>query len=324
MLHLADTNDKLQLVTSAAVTVDVFASYTDLSGTTVTPAKQLTAITTATTTDIVAAPGASTVRRIHTLFVRNKHATSSVDVTVVFDDNATDYEIHKATLLAGEMLEYVEGLGWFTLAAASSIAQVPSWYGNIHAAYGRSDPQQLLRMAQMAGTVAATPTNITATVARIAYFRPPADITVNKIRYYGVGATTTIYRIAIYNGDTLARVLTETAFSTTANAWGEIGSALGLALTKDQLYFIACSVNTTGTTAGVLCMGPTIAATTGLISVLPKSWPGNLDIDNSHMDGAFAQGAVTAGALPDPFPTVAAQTAWTGGMPLFFLDNSNA
>ncbi len=116
MLHLADTNDKLQLVTSAAVTVDVFASYTDLSGTTVTPAKQLTAITTATTTDIVAAPGASTVRRIHTLFVRNKHATSSVDVTVVFDDNATDYEIHKATLLAGEMLEYVEGLGWFTLA----------------------------------------------------------------------------------------------------------------------------------------------------------------------------------------------------------------
>ncbi len=115
MLHLAATTHKFQLVTSAAVTVDVMASYTDLSGTTVTPGNQMTAITTATTTDVVAVPGASTVRRVHLLTVRNKHATSPVDVTLVIDVSATDYEIHKATLLAGEMLEYVEGLGFFTV-----------------------------------------------------------------------------------------------------------------------------------------------------------------------------------------------------------------
>ena len=115
MLHLADTNDRLRVVTSAAVTTDVVASFSDLSGTTVTPGKQLTAITTATTTTVVTEPGASTVRRVHTLFVRNKHASTPVDVTVLYQDNATDYEIHKATLLAGEMLEYVEGLGWFTV-----------------------------------------------------------------------------------------------------------------------------------------------------------------------------------------------------------------
>ncbi|MBA3356231.1 MAG: hypothetical protein H0U18_09935 [Pyrinomonadaceae bacterium] len=115
MLHLAATTDKFQLVTSAAVTVDVVASYTDLSGTTVTPGNQVTAITTAATTDVVAAPAASTVRRVHVITVRNKHATSSVDVTLHLDRSATDYELHKATLLAGEMLEYVEGLGFFVV-----------------------------------------------------------------------------------------------------------------------------------------------------------------------------------------------------------------
>ena len=107
MIHLADTNDRIRVVTSAAVTVDVSASFSDLETTTVTPGKQLTAITTATTTTVVTEPGASTVRRVHTLFIRNKHATSSVDVTVLYQDNATDYEIHKATLLAGEMRQEV-------------------------------------------------------------------------------------------------------------------------------------------------------------------------------------------------------------------------
>ena len=116
MLNLVLTTDKLQLVTSAAVTVDVHASFADLSGTTVTPGKQNTAISTAATTDIVASPGASTVRNVKTLHIRNKHASSPVDVTVVYDANATDYELHKATLNAGNMLEYVEGLGFFTVA----------------------------------------------------------------------------------------------------------------------------------------------------------------------------------------------------------------
>ncbi len=39
---------------------------------------------------------------------------------------------------------------------------------------------------------------------------------------------------------------------------------------------------------------------------------------------ALGQFAVTSGALPDPAATLAVQGAWTGGMPAFFLDNSNA
>ncbi len=119
MLNLVLTTDKLALITSAAVTVDVHASFVDLSGTTVTPGKQNTAISTATTTDIVAAPAASTVRNVKTLHIRNKHATSPVDVTVQYNANAVLGEIHKATLRAGEMLEYVEGVGFFLVQITS-------------------------------------------------------------------------------------------------------------------------------------------------------------------------------------------------------------
>jgi phosphoribosyl 1,2-cyclic phosphodiesterase len=62
----AGTTHKLQLVTSAAVTVDVQASGVDWTvATTLSSAwDQNTAITTATTTDIVAAPGAGVERTV--------------------------------------------------------------------------------------------------------------------------------------------------------------------------------------------------------------------------------------------------------------------
>lgn len=121
MILLTATTDKIQLVTSAAVTVDVNASYFDI--TTADPpvakgstsGRQNTAISTATTTDIVAAPAASTIRNVKALHIRNKHATTSCDVTVVFDQNGTDYELFKVTLLAGETLEFVEGVGFFVV-----------------------------------------------------------------------------------------------------------------------------------------------------------------------------------------------------------------
>ncbi len=119
MLILAATTDKLQAITSAAVTVDVHCSWIDVTAATGAPTdldRTNTAITTATTTDIVAAPAAGTTSRVvKHINVRNKHATSSVDVTVQFNQNATLFELHKVTLLAGEVLEYQEGIGWFTL-----------------------------------------------------------------------------------------------------------------------------------------------------------------------------------------------------------------
>lgn len=111
MLFLANTTDKFQLITSAAATIDVHASWVDLNGTTVTPGRTNTAITTATTTDVVAAPGASTIRNLKQMFVRNKDATLACDVTLVFDQNGTDFEVFEVTLLAQETAVYIEGVG---------------------------------------------------------------------------------------------------------------------------------------------------------------------------------------------------------------------
>lgn len=126
MLLLTATTDKIQVITSAAVTVDVVAAFMDVTaadppvvkGT--TSGRQGTAITTAATTDVVAAPAATTIRNVKTLHIRNKHASSPVDITVQFNQNATLFEIHKTTLKAGEALEYVEGVGWYTLTAVQT------------------------------------------------------------------------------------------------------------------------------------------------------------------------------------------------------------
>lgn len=118
------TTDKLQLITSAAGSIDVHVSYVDASSTTLAPSgagKQNANITTATTTDILAVPGASTARTVTALKIRNKSTSVSNDVTVQYNQNATLYELHKTTLRPGECLEWLPSIGFFKLAAASSL-----------------------------------------------------------------------------------------------------------------------------------------------------------------------------------------------------------
>jgi hypothetical protein len=115
--------DKLQLITSAAGNVDVVVAFVDAASSTLVPSgsgTQVTNITTAATTDILATPAASTTRAVEFISIRNKHASIVNDVTVVHDKAGTDTEIHKETLQPGEMLEYESGLGWFKLAAAAT------------------------------------------------------------------------------------------------------------------------------------------------------------------------------------------------------------
>src|SRR4051812_13034331 len=119
MLLLAATTDKLQLITGAAGTLDVHASFIDMSNADPpvvkgsTSGRQHTAITTATTTDIVPPPAPSPVPNEKTLHIRNKSATTATDVTVLFNQNATTFELWKCNLGPSEALEYVEGIGFF-------------------------------------------------------------------------------------------------------------------------------------------------------------------------------------------------------------------
>lgn len=113
MLNLALTTDKLSLITVGAATVDVHASWVDDLADAMTAGKTNTAITTATTTDIVAAPAASTVRNVKWISIRNKDAGVTSTCTVQFNANGTLFELMKATaLLPGEELVCREGI-WF-------------------------------------------------------------------------------------------------------------------------------------------------------------------------------------------------------------------
>lgn len=109
---LTSINDLVSVVTASAVALDVHASYVDLSGTTVTPARTNTLqITTAITTTVVPSPGASTQRKVKFLTIRNTHATSSNDITVRHTDGTTVVTMIKFVLLAGYSLIW-DGVGW--------------------------------------------------------------------------------------------------------------------------------------------------------------------------------------------------------------------
>ena len=81
MLLLASTSDIIRVVTDAAVTVDVHASFVD-NDTAINPLRTNTAISTATTTTVVASPGSGVERNVKLLSIRNEHASSQVEVTV--------------------------------------------------------------------------------------------------------------------------------------------------------------------------------------------------------------------------------------------------
>jgi len=123
-MMLSATTDKFQTVTSSAATIDVSITYFDASSSTGAfsgGGKQNTAIASAAaTTDVLAAPAASTLRRMKFGSWRNKDASLSCDVTVVFDQNGTDFEIHKVSLAPGDCLQYIEGIGFFTLTVAAA------------------------------------------------------------------------------------------------------------------------------------------------------------------------------------------------------------
>lgn len=112
MIYLDDTTTKLQLTSSSAEALAVSVSFEDISsaGTRLNGGSQETAISSATTTDILAAPAVSLQRRVTALRVTNAGVGSN-SVTVIKDVNGTDYALTAAVALgASEMLE-IDGEG---------------------------------------------------------------------------------------------------------------------------------------------------------------------------------------------------------------------
>ena len=104
MILLTSTSDKIQLVTGAAgASVDVHCSYVDNASGTITPGRaNVVGIATATTTDIVGSPGASTQRNVKGIYITNTSGTTSTQVTVVHTDGTNVSDLMGVLLLPGE------------------------------------------------------------------------------------------------------------------------------------------------------------------------------------------------------------------------------
>jgi hypothetical protein len=124
ILPLFAATDKMRITTAGTVShVKVSGSYVQYakSGGAVTGADIIKAdITSATDTDVLAGPGGATDFRTPKEFtVRNEDSTNPTDVTVSYYDGTTVYSKHRVTLQPGDCIEYNEGVGFVSLAAAA-------------------------------------------------------------------------------------------------------------------------------------------------------------------------------------------------------------
>lgn len=115
MLNLSAVTHVVRLVTAAAADIDCHASWVDYNTSTgvVTPGSAATVgIVAATTTTVVAAPGANTVRNVRGLYITNTHASNAARVSCEVFDGANAAEIMGFILLPGENMTFSEEGKW--------------------------------------------------------------------------------------------------------------------------------------------------------------------------------------------------------------------
>ena len=112
MLLLTSTADIIRIVTNSAATLDIHASWVDNAAGTITPGRTNTAIASAATTTIVAAPGASTQRNLQSLIAQNRDAALADTITIQHFDGTVSADLFTTVLAAGEHLEWLDGQGF--------------------------------------------------------------------------------------------------------------------------------------------------------------------------------------------------------------------
>lgn len=113
MLNLASTSDVIRIITASAAQIECHSSWADFDGSAVSLGRQNTAaITTATTTTIVPAPGSGVVRNVKHLNITNDHASQNCKVTVEHFDGTTASELMEFILLPGENMIFNEEGRW--------------------------------------------------------------------------------------------------------------------------------------------------------------------------------------------------------------------
>jgi len=115
MIILAPTTDSLEIVTSAAVSLDYQISYAEHTSTGVTANQTAGNISTATTTTVISTSGSGVTRQVRGINIVNTTNFSVVTVTIQIDASGTNTVIYKCMLNAGESINFTDGRGWHTL-----------------------------------------------------------------------------------------------------------------------------------------------------------------------------------------------------------------
>jgi hypothetical protein len=103
-MFLATSSSVLRVVTSSTADLSVVCNWVETSSSGQVAGQQLTAISTATTTTVLSAPAASTVRRAVGLYISNTHATTASTVALEVYNGTTAYQLYEVTLAAGWLL----------------------------------------------------------------------------------------------------------------------------------------------------------------------------------------------------------------------------
>ena len=112
-MFMDGANDLITVITDATADIECQASWADNNAGTITPGRTNTAsIATATTTTIVAAPGAGKQRSVRHLNIRNNHASTACTVTVNHTDGTNVEVVFKTILAAGKQIVYGENGIW--------------------------------------------------------------------------------------------------------------------------------------------------------------------------------------------------------------------
>lgn len=122
---LDTTTRKIQALMSSAVTTTnptVQVDWVDMTTTTTTPGATPSNLNGVTAVDIVAAPAASTQRKINAIGINNVDTVANT-ITVRYNDNATLYTLVKVTLQVNETLVWTDTGGWYVLDAGGNVKQ---------------------------------------------------------------------------------------------------------------------------------------------------------------------------------------------------------
>ena len=218
MLLLTSTSDIIRVVTGSAADIDVHASYVDNASGTITPGRTNTAaITTATTTTVVASPGSGVQRNVKFLNITNAHATASTTVTVQHFDGTTSEDLIGVTLLPGENLVLSSTGDWMHHdAQGADYAYNAAAAGNLGATgtIAETIPRELC--PEVNSTMAATGT-LNMQAIYLTAGQLVSNITISSATT--AAGTPTNYFFALYSGNNSAPALLAQSANQTTTAW---------------------------------------------------------------------------------------------------------